>query len=65
MQTKTKPKPTINVTAHEERAATAFERQVAHLFRRLGYRVHRQPTTHDLGVDLIIIRPGLRAIIQC
>ena len=65
MQTKIKPKQTIDVTAHEERAATAFERQVAHLFRRLGYRVHRQPATHDLGVDLIIIRPGLRAIVQC
>ena len=65
MQTKKKPKQTIDVTAHEERAATGFEREVAHLFRSLGYRVRRQPATHDLGVDLIIIRPGLRAIVQC
>lgn len=65
MQTKKKPITTRTSQAHDARAATVFERQVAHLFRRLGYRVRRQPATHDLGVDLIIIRPGLRAIVQC
>lgn len=39
--------------------------QVARLFRRLGYRVHRRPATHDLGVDLLISKPGLDAIVQC
>ena len=65
MQTKKTSRPTRQATAHDERAATAFERQVAHLFRSLGYRVRRQPATHDLGVDLFVARPGLRAIVQC
>ena len=65
MQTKKTSRPTRQTTTHDERAATAFERQVAHLFRGLGYRVRRQPATHDLGVDLFVARPGLRAIVQC
>jgi len=43
----------------------SLERQVARLFRRLGYQVQRRPATHDLGVDLVIVRPKLRAIVQC
>jgi restriction system protein len=39
--------------------------QVARLFRRLGYRVHRRPATHDLGVDLVVSKSGWRAIVQC
>ncbi len=45
--------------------ASSLEGQTACLFRRLGYRVRRRPTTHDLGVDLALTRPGLRAIVQC
>jgi restriction system protein len=39
--------------------------QLARLLRRLGYRVHHRPATHDLGIDLDLTRPGLRAIVQC
>ena len=47
-------------------AVAAFlEDLAARLFRRLGYRLHRRPATHDLGVDLVVARPGLRAIVQC
>ncbi len=28
-------------------------------------RVRRRPATHDLGVDLVVARSGLRAIVQC
>ena len=65
MQTRHQPKQTVHAEVRDERAAATFERQVAALFRRLGYRVHRQPATHDLGVDLFVTRPGLRAIVQC
>lgn len=47
------------------RPAIPFQRQVARLFRRLGYRVHSRPATHDLGIDLIICREGQTAIVQC
>ena len=65
MQTRHHQKQTLRSEIRDERAATTFERQVAHLFRSLGYRVHRRPATHDLGVDVVITRPGWRAIVQC
>jgi hypothetical protein len=34
--------------------ADSLEGAMARLFRRLGYRVHRRPATHDQGVDLIL-----------
>jgi restriction system protein len=43
----------------------ALENCVAHLLRRLGFRVCHRPATHDQGVDLSISRPGLSAIVQC
>ena len=45
--------------------SSRFETQIARLFRRVGYRVRRRPATHDLGVDLVVARGGLRAIVQC
>lgn len=43
-----------------------FERYVARLFRQKGYRVHVRGRSGDLGVDLVLIRPGgKRAIVQC
>jgi len=49
----------------QEQPALSFQRQVARLFHRLGYRVHRRPATHDLGVDLVVTRSGQAAIVQC
>lgn len=45
--------------------AESFVQRVARLFRRLGFRVHRQPATHDLGVDLVVVRQGQMTIVQC
>ena len=58
------PIPTGRVDG-SARIAASLEGAMARLFRRLGYRVHRRPATHDLGVDLDLARPGLRAIVQC
>jgi restriction system protein len=45
-----------------------FERWVGTLFERQGYQV-RQTGTHgtggDHGVDLVVARPGERAVVQC
>jgi len=43
-----------------------FERYVAGLFRRKGYRVQVRGRSGDLGVDLMLTqRGGRRAIVQC
>lgn len=45
---------------------TAFERYVAGLFRRKGYRVHMRGGSGDAGVDLELVSAlGRRAIVQC
>mgnify|MGYP001279912901 CR=1 FL=1 len=43
-----------------------FEKYVAQLFRRKGYKVKLRGRSGDHGVDLELIRPGgKRAIVQC
>jgi len=43
-----------------------FEKYVGLLFRRKGYKVEVRGRTGDLGVDLMVTRPGGRqAIVQC
>ena len=43
-----------------------FERYVARLFRQKGYRASVRGRSGDLGVDLVLTRPGgKRAIVQC
>lgn len=45
---------------------TAFERYVADLFRRKGYRVNHRGKRGDRGVDLELTHPsGRMAIVQC
>lgn len=64
--TRSRSTPTHSGGHHSPTAVAAFlEDLAARLFRRLGYRLHRRPATHDLGVDLVVARPGLRAIVQC
>ena len=43
----------------------AFERLVARAFRRLGYRVEENGGANDGGVDLLVWRGNLHAIVQC
>ena len=52
-------------TARKSDETPALEPSLVSMFRRLGYRVHHHPATHDSGVDLDLARPGLRAIVQC
>jgi restriction system protein len=43
-----------------------FEKYVAHLFRRRGYRVQLRGKSGDKGVDLMLVNQvGKRAIVQC
>jgi len=41
-----------------------FEEYVAELFRREGYRIQNTATSGDYGVDLIIVKDGIRTAIQ-
>ena len=42
-----------------------FERELASLYRGMGYEVERTPSSGDGGVDLILRRPGRTTIVQC
>ena len=42
-----------------------FERELASLFRGLGYAVEQTPASGDGGVDLILRRQGRTTIVQC
>jgi hypothetical protein len=46
-------------------SGSEFERLVARAFRRAGYRVEEKGGIGDEGVDLVAIKPGVHAIIQC
>jgi restriction system protein len=65
MQKMKSAEPRRRGKTQHQRPGVSFERQVAHLFRHLGYRVHKRPATHDLGVDLVVTRHGHKAIVQC
>jgi HJR/Mrr/RecB family endonuclease len=43
----------------------AFESELAHLFRGLGYKVSQTPRTGDGGVDLILHKDGKVTVVQC
>ena len=42
-----------------------FERELAVLFRALGYRVESTPVSGDQGIDLILSKDGKLAVVQC
>ena len=42
-----------------------FEREVAELYRRLGYKATVTQATGDGGVDVILIKDGMRIAMQC
>jgi Restriction endonuclease len=46
-------------------SGVGFERELARLFRRLGYQVSETPQTGDGGVDLILRRDGRVTVVQC
>ena len=46
-------------------SGVAFERELAMLFRRLGYTVSSTPLSGDQGVDLILMKDGITTIVQC
>lgn len=55
-----------DLEALQNLAPAEFERYVARLFRRRGYRVHVRGRSGDHGVDLEVTqRGGRRAIVQC
>jgi hypothetical protein len=62
-------KPSVAVLTGDELYALSpadFERYVAALFRRKGYRVQLRGRSGDRGVDLMLHqRNGKRAIVQC
>ena len=41
-----------------------FEEYVAELFRRQGYRTRDTPASGDYGVDLVVVKDGVRTAIQ-
>jgi Holliday junction resolvase len=43
----------------------SFERELGRLFRNMGYSVSTTPRTGDGGVDLILVRAGVRTVVQC
>ena len=42
-----------------------FERELATLYRRLGYRVESTPSSGDQGIDLILRKGGKTTVVQC
>ena len=46
-------------------SGTEFERELATLYKQLGYQVQSTPTTGDEGVDLIIRKDGKKTVVQC
>ena len=66
LRAQSKEEGRLRTSAASQRSnSPCFETQIARLFCRLGYRVHRRPATHDSGVDLVVVRTGFRAIVQC
>ncbi|MCA9929709.1 MAG: restriction endonuclease [Anaerolineales bacterium] len=58
--------PAISLDDLYEMSPTAFEKYVAQVFRRRGYRVGHRGRAGDLGVDLELSNGnGKRAIVQC
>ncbi len=45
-------------------SGVAFETYVAELFRRQGYTIHTTATSGDYGVDLIMLKDGIRTAVQ-
>jgi hypothetical protein len=43
----------------------AFERELASLFERAGYKVRRTPGSGDGGIDLVLQQGGKTTIVQC
>lgn len=41
-----------------------FERRLAHLFTRLGYHVERTRAHGDYGADLVLVKDGVRSVVQ-
>ncbi|MCE2405817.1 MAG: restriction endonuclease, partial [Dehalococcoidia bacterium] len=46
-------------------SGAAFERELATLYRRLGYRVESTPSSGDQGVDLVLRKDGKTTVVQC
>ena len=46
-------------------SGTEFERELATLYRQLGYDVQFTPTSGDEGVDLILRKDGKKTVVQC
>ena len=42
-----------------------FERELATLYRHLGYRVESTPSSGDQGIDLVLRKGGKTTIVQC
>ena len=42
-----------------------FEREVAALYKRLGYEVALMPTSGDKGIDIVLARAGVITVVQC
>lgn len=42
-----------------------FEKAVAHLFTRQGYKVEHTPRSYDKGVDLVLRKDGRTILVQC
>lgn len=42
-----------------------FERQVGELYQKLGYNVKFTPLVADEGIDLVILKNGIKTIVQC
>lgn len=62
------PPPPVKLSIAELYALSPsdFEKYVARLFRRKGYRVKLRGRSGDHGVDLMVTQPGgRRAIVQC
>ena len=43
----------------------AFERELASLFERQGYKVELTPASGDRGIDILLKRSGKTTIVQC
>jgi len=46
-------------------SGVAFERELARLYRQLGYQVRVTPASGDGGIDLILSQDGRRTVVQC
>lgn len=46
-------------------SGTEFERELATLYRHLGYRVESTPISGDQGIDLVLRMNGKTTVVQC